>query len=151
MVLGAALQSLPEARRVVERLDAADFTSYGCRAVFAALVALLSRGAPVDAALALNELRQVGQMSLTPEESAGPFIHRLIAECPMPEWAPFHIEVLIEESTRRRIAQAGATLSQAAATAPLETLRRLAVDELAEVAAAIRRARPSDADVEAVA
>jgi len=146
-VLGAALVSLTAARAVVERLAPEDYVDPRRRLVHSAIAQLVAENVQPDAVLALSLLRRLGLItSFTADMGAGPYLHTLIESCPVAASYGFYITIVLEASTRRRIEECAATLAQAAPRMPLADLERLAVDELAGVAAAIRRVRPTRAE-----
>jgi len=134
-VLGAVLR-LPAAaaRPVVDMLEVADFTDPRHRAVLFAARALLDTGVPADHVTVLGELRRTAvEKCFTADRSAGVYLLDLDDAAPAPASAGHYGRIVVEHRARRRIAEAGQRLCQAAGTSALADLHALLWTELRDV------------------
>jgi len=141
-VLGAVLR-LPAAaaRPVVDMLEIEDLTDPRYRAVLVAAQSLLGTDVPADAVTVLGELRRTGvEKCFTADRSAGLFLLDLDRAAPAPTCAGHYARVVMEHRARRRVAEAGQRLQQAAGTSALVDLRALATAEWTEVFRQLDRA-----------
>jgi len=141
-VLGAVLR-LPAAaaRPVVDMLEVEDFADPRHRLVLVAVRALLDTGVPADHVTVLGELRRTGaEPSFTSDRSAGTFLIDLDQASPAPASAGYYARIVLEHRARRRIAEAGQRLCQAAGAAALVDLHALLSTELRDVERHLGRA-----------
>jgi len=140
--LGAILR-LPAAaaRPVVDVLEEQDLTDPRHRAVLVAAQSLLGTDVPADAVTVLGELRRTGvEKCFTADRSAGTFLLDLDRAAPAPTCAGHYARVVVEHRARRRIAEAGQRLCQAAGTSALADLHALLWTELREAERHLGRA-----------
>ena len=108
--LGAALIDGAAARLVAESLSSSDFNSDQNRAVFTAIHTLVGRGEPVDRLTLYRELGRNGSTELV-----GPtYLLDLEAATPTAANIKAHIRIVQECAVRRRLADLGARLHEAA-------------------------------------
>ncbi len=141
-VLGAVLR-LPAAaaRAVVDMLEVEDFADPRHRAVLVAAQSLLGTDVPADAVTVLGELRRTGvEKCFTADRSAGVYLLDLDDAAPAPASAGHYGRIVVEHRARRRIAEAGQRLCQAAGTSALADLHALLWTELRDAERHLGRA-----------
>lgn len=129
-VLGAALLTGDAARGAVAQLEPAAFDRHAHQLVFAAIVALVAAGEPIDTVTVGQQLATRGQL----DEVGGPVaLHDLTTTCPSPtNWRSYAAMVQRAATARRDRA------------AYLDALNRLgAGDDPAQVRAALPASDPS--------
>jgi len=141
-VLGAVLR-LPAAaaRPTVDLLEIEDFTDPRHRAVLVAAQSLLASDVPADHVALVGELRRTGvEKCFTADRSAGVYLLDLDRAAPAPTCAGHYARVVLEHRARRRIAEAGQRLQQAAGTSALADLHALLWTELRDAERHLGRA-----------
>ena len=145
--LGAAL--LSGAPQVLDLLQDGDLADERLRVVAGAIRGMVGSGIPVDATTVLARARCTGMVT-RPAAMRGlaVLLAELIGECPNPASARWYAAAALEDALRRRTAEAGERLAQAAAEESLQSLMELvdgehrAVRELADRRASVGQDRP---------
>ncbi|MDP9427396.1 MAG: hypothetical protein M3Q47_00275 [Actinomycetota bacterium] len=140
-LLGATLQGAAQVLDCIRDDDLADPRLH----VVAEIVRQLAdAGIRPDPVTALAHARATGTVTRAGAvQEFALLLHELIAECPLPSSARFYAVAVLDEAVRRRVAEAGTRLAQAAEGESLESLVALvdaehrAVRELADRRAAV--------------
>lgn len=116
------------------RLEVEDFASPQHRAVFGCVLALVERGEVIDPITVLGELRRSGrEKALTCDQSAGVFLHSLLAAAPNLGSASYYRRIVVEHRLRRAAHEAGERLQQIAEKGSSDELGALLVEAFDEV------------------
>ena len=136
-LLGAAL--LSGATQVLDILQDGDLADERLRVVAGVIRGMVGSGIPVDATTVFARARCTGTVTgRDAVQGLAVLLAELIGECPNPASAGWYAAAVLEDALRRRTAEAGERLTQAAEEESLESLLRLvdrehrAVRELAD-------------------
>jgi replicative DNA helicase len=136
-LLGAAL--LSGATQVLDLLQDGDLADERLRVVAGVIRGMGGSGIPVDATTVLARARSTGTVTRPAAvQGLAVLLAELIGECPNPASARWYAAAVLEDALRRRTAEAGERLIQAAEVESLESLLKLvdreyrAVRELAD-------------------
>lgn len=139
-LLGAVLDAPAQAAEILAGIRPEDFADPRARDVFGAITRLLTEGTPPDAVTVLGALRRAGELPSLARASAGPYLHDVMRGSSGAAMAGHYRRVVVEHSWRRRVAEAGTRLTQAAPDASVDTLADLVGREIGDLLAATRRA-----------
>src|SRR2546423_5396870 len=138
-VLGSMMLSTEAIAEVIEEIKADNFYRSSHRVVFEALVHLYSRGEPVDAITAVEELKRRGTL----EDVGGPlYIHELVEQVPTPAAARHYARIVHELALLRRLIDAASRIMQLAYAVP-EDPERIA-DQAEELIYSVARRDQKD-------
>lgn len=146
-LLGAAL--LCGAPQVLDLIHDDDLADQRLRVIAGVIRGMAELGIPVDGTTVFARARAAG--IVTRSNAVQDFtmlLSELLIECPNPASAPWYAAAVLEDALRRRTAEAGERLTQAAGAESLESLMELvdgehrAVRELADRHAAAGQDRP---------
>lgn len=112
-VLGAFMLDSRQATQLLGRLREEDFVFAGHAEIFTAIRDLHQNGSPIDPLLVHAELRRRGKLRLA-DTSAGILLVDCVQATYHPGTASWYANIVIENTTRRRIAEAGLRLQHAA-------------------------------------
>jgi replicative DNA helicase len=145
-LIGAALRGAAQALDVIHDKDLADRR---LRVIAGVIRKLAEAGIPPDPTTVLAQARATGTVTRAEAVQAlALLLHELVAECPLPASARFYAVAVLDEAIRRRTAEVGVRLTQAAEGESLESLLALvdrehqAVRELADRRAAAGASPP---------
>jgi replicative DNA helicase len=147
-VLGAVLLNPVVAAQLLPLLKPGHFYRPWHGQLLEAAQALHRAGSPVDPITVHDELRRRGLRG-EPGRSCGVLIHDLLEAVPVTSSGSHYARIVLEQSARRRLVQAGVKLVQLAQQPPdgpgdLDELMRDVVQELACVRAAVDTYHRSD-------
>jgi replicative DNA helicase len=112
-VLGAFMLDPRQATQLLGRLREDDFVFAGHAEIFTAIRNLHHAGSPIDPLLVHAELRRRGQLRLA-DTSAGILLVDCVQATYHPGTASWYAKIVLENTTRRRITEAGLRLQHAA-------------------------------------
>ena len=119
-VLGSMMLSSEAIAEVVEEIKSEDFYRGSHRSIYEALVHLYSKGEPVDAVTAVEELKRRGDL----EQVGGPLaVHELVEQVPTPAAARNYARIVHELALLRRLIKAAGDIMQMAYSSPEEPER----------------------------
>lgn len=128
-VLGALMLSREVIADVSEILTGAEFYQPAHETIYRTILAMVSRGEPVDAVTVGDCLKREGELKRAGGDT---YLLDLIQTVPAPSSAPFYAEIVVKAATRRNLAAAGrkiaALASQPGDEEELVELARKAVD-----------------------
>jgi hypothetical protein len=126
----------PRVQRLESLVGPADLDSAVYAAMLAAIQTLAAQGLdPVPGAV-VAELERTGTV---PRHRSAPLVADLYTMCTAPVMARWFGLRVLEAGLRRRVGEAGARLTQAAETAPVDAFADLAVRETSDVLALVQR------------
>lgn len=140
------------AGRVVEiarRMVGEDLVDPRNRVLLAAAAVVASQGLDPDPALVLGQVRRLGaESSFTADRAAGTYLLDVYAAAGVPASVEAYLNVVLEHSYRRRLAEVGVRLEQVAGTAALRELQELVDEQVAllrQAAARMHQRHPAPA------
>ena len=145
-LLGAAL--LCGAPQVLDLVHDDDLADESLRVVSGVIRGMAEFGIPIDPTTVLSRARASGIVTrLDAVQNFGMLLGELLIECPNPASARWYAAAVLEDALRRRTAEAGERLTQAAEGEGLESLLELVDHEHRAVRAlADRRAAATGED-----
>ena len=135
-VLGVALNGRPE---VLRGLQSHDFCEPRHRDVFETLTRMFAAGDSVDPVSVLGRMRRDGNAPTTADRGPALWLGNLYRAAPTPGAGALYRRQLVDASGRRRIAEAGMRVAQAAATDSVLSFSQLVQVEWSIVAGCLRR------------
>lgn len=127
--------------RIVDRLEAEDFTDPRHCLVLGAIRRCLDDSVRPDPITVLGELRRSGaERSFTADRAAGTFLIDLAASAPVAASAGHYLRVLHEHRARRGMAEAGERLVQLSGATSMQHAEVVASEEWAELGRLFDRA-----------
>lgn len=138
-LLGALMIGAPVEAKLVAMLTADDFTDPRGGVAYAAVAALVADGIHPDPAAVDGRLRRDGALGCFSNSSAAVWLLGLVELPIVAVSAGHYARTVVEHTWRRRVAEAGQRLTQAAGTESVDGLDHLIEREYAAVRAAAGR------------
>ena len=139
-VLGCVLVDQKSAELAVESLTAEDFFSVAHRDIFTAVIKLYESGRNIDSVTVVDMLEKQGKL----ESSGGlGYLSDLMVDTPKTKSIKHYIEIVVAESTRRKLIGVGTTIAHDAADSTQDTAKLLDTAERQIYNIAMRRTQDS--------
>jgi replicative DNA helicase len=138
-VLGAMMLSAEAIATVVEAVKADDFYRSAHQRIYGAILAVYSRGEPVDAITVVEELKREHQL----DGIGGPlYVYNLVESVPTPASAGYYAKIVADNALLRRLIEAASRIMSRAYEVPEDP--RKAADEAEGLIYAVSRGHETE-------